>query len=286
MDLLRAARRAIPHRDHVTPRLAAIDAAVERAPDDPICTWFHDWAIVDYAGVYVRDLSPYPALERRLPRMPTEDVQRHWNGNAGAPLMTGSATSFMKIVTETYERLHGPLREARVLDYGAGWGRLTRMFLQHVPDDRVDAADAMPESVALFDSLGFRSPCRILEAKPSGPIDGAYDLVVLHSVLTHLPLDHTEAVLASLLPATSGLLCVTIRPPEYWDQAGDADRRDEHERAGYAHRAAGEAWGDTSMTAEYLARHAPGWRLIEVDDRMASWMQTVVWLTPTVVEGS
>jgi hypothetical protein len=280
MDLLRATRRALSHRDPLDRRLAEIDEAVGRKPDAPIRTWFHDWAIVDYAGVYLRDLSPFPALQRRLPRMPSEDVQRHWNGNAGAPLMTGSAASFMTIVKETYERLRGPLRDAGVLDYGAAWGRLTRMFLQHVPDDRVDAADAMPASVELFDSLGFRRPCRLVEARPSGPLEGAYDLIVLHSVLTHLPLDHVEAVLAALRPATSGLLVVTIRPPLFWEQTGDTARREEHDRAGYAHRAAGVAWGDTTMTSELLVRHAPGWRLVEIDDRMGPWLQTVAWLAP------
>jgi hypothetical protein len=29
-----------------------------------------------------------------------------------------------------------------------------------------------------------------------------------------------------------------------------------------------------------LARHAPGWDILEVDERMRGWLQTVVWLAP------
>ena len=214
MWAIAAGRRSV-RRIRQERALASIDRAIAADPGLPICTWFADWPTQEYAGLYTRDLSQYPDLARRLPRMPPPEQQRHLSGTEGALLLRGEGSTFQSMVIEVYRRQMGRrIRDARLLDYGAGWGRLTRIFMQVIPDDQVDAVDASPASVDLFNSLGFRQTCRLVDAKPGTlPFTHErYDIVIMFSHLTHLPIDHAEAVMEALRPTVrrdGGMVALT-----------------------------------------------------------------------------
>jgi hypothetical protein len=65
-----------------------------------------------------------PHICALLPRVPEPVLQARWNGTSAAALATQGA-AFYRRLCERFER-HGerPLRDARVLDFGCGWGRL------------------------------------------------------------------------------------------------------------------------------------------------------------------
>ena len=263
------------------------DDAFRRYPDLALCVVFQHWSIEAYGELYLADLAPFPNLAARLPRMPSEDIQRHWTWFTGAESIAESA-AFMHAVGDAYPRLTGRnLSAATVLDYGAGWGRMTRMLLQFIPGERVLACDADPASVDIFNELGFQSRCASVPVAPESlPYpNGSIDFIWLYSVLTHLPPALAKAVIEASAKALSpdGLLMTTIHPVEFWarsplvrDSVEAEPLVQTHEREGIAHVPVGPYWGDTSMSTDYIARQWPELEIVDVTNQETD--QVEVWL--------
>lgn len=103
----------------------------------------------------------------------------------------------------------------RVLDFGAGAGRIVRHALREDPEAEYWACDLDPRSVAWMRANLL--PLRVFEARewPPTPLaDGSFDLVYAFSVFTHL-LDEWSAWLLELhrLLRDGGILVVTVFGP-------------------------------------------------------------------------
>ncbi len=215
--------------------------------------------------------------------MPEESVQRRFTGNSWSAQIEATVT-FVRAVRGVYESASGTdLKDATVLDYGAGWGRFTRLMLQIIPDERVFAAD-IPPSADLFDSLGFFNPCLRVDSIPTRlPVEDArFDLIWMYSVLTHLPLASADAVMNVLrrVVRPDGLLAITLRPIEFWHRLGDAAMAAQHEATGFAHRSLSKGWGDTSISLEFLRQRWPAWVVYGTAWHAPDPAQTIVYLRP------
>jgi SAM-dependent methyltransferase len=276
---------------HEADPLVAINRAIRADPVAPLCRYFAEWPIEDFGALFLTDLSAYPDLRHRLPRMPPGETQRSFGFYDGAEMMERSVR-FMRFLKTHYERTTASdLADARVLDYGAGWGRMARMMLQFIPDERVHACDAAPRAVELFNSLGFQRAADLIATVPASlPYEsGQFDLVWLFSVFTHLPEYAADAAMRALLPVLkpTGLLVVTVHPAEFWEtnpivapavSVPEMLRR--HRETGFAHApsADGGVWGDTSMTPEYMARRWPEWKVMGAEEEEGH--QVAVLLQP------
>jgi hypothetical protein len=91
---------------------------------------FRDLDLDVWALLLTQQYSAYPKIRELLPDVPEPEFQGVWNGASGAALAAQSAAFYRKL-TERY-RQHGErsLADSRVLDFGCGWGRLTRFFLE------------------------------------------------------------------------------------------------------------------------------------------------------------
>src|SRR4051812_9615577 len=70
----------------------------------------------------------YPALSAMLPRMADPATQVRWTGNSGEALLIQSV-AFIRMVENIYARQGiGQLAGRQVLDFGCGYGRLTRLM--------------------------------------------------------------------------------------------------------------------------------------------------------------
>jgi len=115
----------------------------------------------------------------------------------------------------------------RLLDFAAGYGRVTRFAVRDVPPDRVWVAEIDPEAVAFqrraFGVHGFVSTSRPEELR----VDERFDAIVVSSLFTHLPADGFRAWLARLLGLLTpgGLFLFSVHGRELLDgaPAGDGD---------------------------------------------------------------
>jgi len=117
-------------------------------------------------------------------------------------------------VKQVYAR-HGrhPLEDSTLLDFGCGWGRLSRLFARDLRPAQIFGCDSDPQILEWCRDLPgtFRqSPTRL----GCLPFEQRFDLAFAFSVFTHLgPATHDSALTAlhaALEP--NGLLIVTLRP--------------------------------------------------------------------------
>lgn len=147
--------------------------------------------------------------------MPPTHVQVEWTGGHGRALLQRSLALARLVGAASGGFADG----GRVLDYGVGWGRISRLLLKYVPADHIDGVDAWESSLAHARGCGLPHPLRRvaprLEPRELG--DG-YSIVYAISVFTHLEptmFSHNLRCLVATL-APGGRLALTVRPPEYW----------------------------------------------------------------------
>ena len=150
--------------------------------------------------------------------MPAPALQEQWNGASGLALAAQGAAFYRKL--RDRHRQHGarPLDESDVLDFGCGWGRLTRFVARDVDPGRLYGCDPSEAILDVCRDCGV--PARLARSEPVPerlPFAGPFDLAFAFSVFTHLSEPAHERCLDALHAALrpGGLLIVTVRPPEY-----------------------------------------------------------------------
>jgi SAM-dependent methyltransferase len=199
-------------------RLAAIDAACAQAPLAESYALFRGLDNDLWALLLTQQYELYPNIRALLPRMPEPDLQELWNGRSGIPLAIQSKSFYTKLC-DRYER-HGErsLSSAHVLDFGCGWGRLTRYLARDVAPDRLYGCDPVEWILDVCRATGVVGTFARSEFLPEQlPFAKRFDLVFAFSVFTHLSeAAHERCLLAlyhSLQP--DGILIATVRPPGY-----------------------------------------------------------------------
>jgi SAM-dependent methyltransferase len=256
--------------------LAPIEAACAAGERD-ITALFHDLGVDVWALLLTQEYSAYPHIRALLPGVPEPALQERWNGLSGAPLAHQSA-GFYRLLRARSER---PLAESRVLDFGCGWGRLTRFLARDVPPERLHGCDPVAEILAVCRENRVPATLAQSDFLPERlPFDEPFDLAFAFSVFTHLSEAAHERCLAVLHDALKpgGILVATIRPPDYLHlhplmapalaRAGEpyvfAPHPPEPDHPQYA----GEEmdYGETVITLPYVREHWGRWfELLHVD---------------------
>jgi SAM-dependent methyltransferase len=202
-------------------RLAEIDAAC--AGGAPECFALFRALDVDlWALLLAQEYDLYPNIRALLPSVPDPSLQELWNGTSGAALAAQSAGFYRKLRERYGEHGQRSLDEARVLDFGCGWGRLTRFLARDVEPGRLYGCDPVAQILDVCRDSGLPATLARSEFLPERlPFDERFDLAFAFSVFTHLSeAAHEHALRAlhrSLQPAA--ILVVTVRPPGYLRQS-------------------------------------------------------------------
>lgn len=281
-------------KDH----LAVVETAGQVVDRQSAFNAIRPLGLADFATVlWNSPLKDFPKLSQHLPPMTAANVTEEWTGSSGDRLLDQSL-SFVQAVALNYITLtEKPLNGARILDYGCGYGRFLRLFSYF--SDQVWGVDAWESSLDHSRAAGFADRVKKIDPIPTGlPFDQPFDLMFAFSIFTHLSQSTTIGALAAMRTAIAqdGVLCITIRPEEYW--AGHFQRLNAssantdhfvaaHRRDGFAffpHSGRAEDpnvhYGDTSFTLEWLQANAPGWRIAAVDRAPNDAMQRYIFLQP------
>jgi SAM-dependent methyltransferase len=247
----------------------------------------------------------YPNIKAALPGVPASDLQELWNGRSGLDL-AGQSNAFYTKLRHSYQ-LHGvrPLSVAKVLDFGCGWGRLTRYLARDVAPGHLYGCD--PLEGILETCLQTRVPATLARSDflpDQLPFEECFDLVYAFSVFTHLSERAADRSLQALHHSITpgGLLILTVRPPAYAEiceplrrvvgQAAVATKTDPFTRASYLfapHRdqpGASALWGEhdvdygeTIITIGYIReRWADYFELVSAELLLCDPYQVVLTL--------
>ncbi len=171
-----------------------------------------------WAMLLTQQQGIYPNIRALLPEVPEAELQMMWNGASGLALAAQSC-GFYELLVELHAT-HGqrPLREGSVLDFGCGWGRMTRFLARDVQPGRLYGCDPVDAIVELARASRVPADLARSEFVPERiPFDERFDLAYAFSVFTHLSesahLASLQALHEAIVPG--GLLVLTIRPPEH-----------------------------------------------------------------------
>lgn len=171
-----------------------------------------------WALLLTLEYESFPGIRSYLPGLPPRAIQEKWNGASG-PALAAQSVSFYSKLKELQDRFgKGALADARVLDVGCGWGRLTRMFSRDVEPGNLFGCDPVEEILDACRESGVPAELARSEFLPERlPFDSTFNLIFAFSVLTHVSERAASAVIgaASKSLEPGGLLVFTIRPISY-----------------------------------------------------------------------
>jgi SAM-dependent methyltransferase len=126
-------------------------------------------------------------LHGYLPSIPDEAMQARTSATTGLEALAHGFVTYT-LFRALYETYAGGLDgESRVLDFGCGWGRVTRFFLRDVKPENLVGIDVDEQALlAARETNRWCSfaPCAVLP--PTDLDDASFDLVYAWSVFSHL----------------------------------------------------------------------------------------------------
>jgi SAM-dependent methyltransferase len=173
-----------------------------------------------WALLLTLEYEAFPGIREYLPGLPEPALQQMWNGTSGPALAAQSVCFYRKLKQMQAVHGNGPLVSSRILDFGCGWGRLTRMLAKDLEPGLLHGCDPVEDILEVSRSTGVPANLARSEFLPEKlPFEDGFDLVFAFSVFTHISeaahLASLEAIHGGLNPG--GLFVVTVRPPAYID---------------------------------------------------------------------
>jgi SAM-dependent methyltransferase len=165
-----------------------------------------------------REYTLYPNIRALLPSLPDRDLQWRWNGWTGMKLLNEGKAFYARVREIHARRSPVPLHASRILDFGCGWGRLTRFFARDVAPGALFGCDPVQEILDVCVETRVPGSFARCDYVPSRlPFEGRFDLIFAFSVFTHLSEPAHEACLRALHSSLKpgALLVLTLRPPAY-----------------------------------------------------------------------
>ncbi len=241
--------------------------------------------------------AQYPKLSRLLPSMASEKVQKEWTGSSGATLLMQTNTFIRFLATSFITLTKKDMADAKVLDFGCGYGRSIRSLYYYVKPENITGVDPWSLSIEQCMLHGIRENIFQSDYLPENlPFENQrFDIIYAFSVFTHLSERATRQSLNTLRKYISvdGVLIITVRPVEYWefDQNIPENKKPQLEAS---HRSSGFAYyphhrepidgdvtyGDTSMTVSWLQDNFPDWEVVLLDRPLNDPYQIYLALRP------
>jgi SAM-dependent methyltransferase len=224
----------------------------------------------------------YPNLAALLPKMSSEAIQNAWTGTHGKTLLN-QTIPFVRYLLSVSNYHANQNNGLKVLDYGCGYGRISRLMLKYVSTEDLFGADPWQESIDLVHESGFGENFKLTDEVPPNLPYGinSFDLIWAFSVFTHLSPEVAKISLETLSRylAKKGSLVITLRPIEYWEMRNDLstkivkELRASHKKTGTSflpHNrevvgSYGITYGDTTISLETLEKMIPNLAIRDIE---------------------
>jgi len=178
-----------------------------------------DWYTIVYRSIYEPEID---GIE--MPRFPHGAIQRAYVGSADEEALN-IARNFHDYTTQWAEGVGHPLhRDTQVLDFGCGWGRVSRFFWHKVAPQNIYGVDVDSDAIAACRNLGAPGTYHVVEPLGSLPLEtSSMDLIYAVSVFTHLSLKSADHWMKELhrVARPGGVLAITVESRKFLEGAAE-----------------------------------------------------------------
>ncbi|MFC1688839.1 methyltransferase domain-containing protein [Pseudomonadota bacterium] len=156
----------------------------------------------------------------KLPSFPPDELQINTTGQAGYPTLKEAFVFYSDCIEAFSECGLEVNRHRKVLDFGVGWGRIARFFLEQIPKENIFGIDVTQDFVDVcketFDSQNF-SVCAAFP--PTELEDNSFDYIVAYSVFSHLSESACRQWMEEFhrILKPGGMVAVTTRGRPFFD---------------------------------------------------------------------
>jgi hypothetical protein len=172
-----------------------------------------------YAMLGQKDYPGHDRIKAALPDYPSEEVNADCTGNLTIFETVREALLFWRMVKDVYAELGTePLPGSHVVDFGAGWGRITRHAAKDIPVDKIHAVEPNPTFQRIFEDT--RVPGQLVRSdylsEQTLPLKDVH-LLFCFSILTHASdrLARNIATRWAEMMGSGGVVVATIRPGDF-----------------------------------------------------------------------
>lgn len=175
-------------------------------------------------------------FKKTIPEMPPEIVQLHFTGASGRITLMQSLDFFKLAQKYIGEQNSKQQHNYKLLDFGCGWGRITRMWLRVIPGENIYGVDPMEDMINLCKE--YIHSVNFYKTDPAPPIsifhENSFDLLTAYSVFSHLNEEYVNLWFGefSRLMKKGGLLFITTRSRNFIDHL--QQMREQNKFADYA----------------------------------------------------
>jgi SAM-dependent methyltransferase len=133
------------------------------------------------------DSTQHSPLGEALPKFPSEEMQRNTTGLSSEAALAQAYAFYSDVVRAAVGHGYELSASTKALDFGFGWGRITRVFMEKLSIDNIHGIDVDPAFAVmtreLFDSENFEACAPF---PPTRFENASFDMVFSYSVFSHL----------------------------------------------------------------------------------------------------
>lgn len=85
--------------------------------------------------------SNLPNIQKTLPKLPSEEIQKKWNGELASKIRKRSLGFYQSLKNDFIKYNQKNFNSLKILDFGCGWGRTIRFFLKDIPSNNIYGVD-------------------------------------------------------------------------------------------------------------------------------------------------
>lgn len=234
-----------------------------------------------------------------IPRLAPDEVQKAFTGSTGRPNLEQAMAFFQYVKSQ-----HPLKRDMRVMDFGAGWGRIALFPLKELNRGNLYTVDPSPTAIEWQKQLGL--DCQVVLSDPLPPIPDIqgkrFDIIYSFSVFSHLSEPYFTSWMRyfSEILNPGGIIVFTTRgrrwldhiersefkPEIFGDYSAIREALDGDQHLFFQDRPienrplSGEWYGESFVPRAYLTAHLPEFEVVDFKEDHPHIFQTIVTLRP------